>query len=48
MVRALERVGSRRKVGDYGLRMVMRGGMLEGKVGIGMRGVLGELGLGGW
>jgi hypothetical protein len=35
-------------VGDYGLRRVMRGGKLVERVERGRRGVLGELGLGGW
>jgi hypothetical protein len=48
MVRALGRVVSRRKVGDYGLKRVMKGGKWAGKVVRGMRGVLGGLGLGGW
>ena len=48
MVRALGRVVSLRMVGDYGLKRVMKGGMLVGRVERGMRGVLGELGLGGW
>jgi hypothetical protein len=48
MVRALGRVVSLRRVGDCGLKRVMRGGMWVKMVVRGMRGVLGELGLGGW
>ena len=47
MVMASGLVVSLRKVGDYGWKMGMKGGMLVGKVEIGMRGALGELGLGG-
>jgi len=48
MVTVLGRVVSLRKVGDYDLRMEMRGGKLVEMVEIEMRGVLGELGSGGW
>jgi hypothetical protein len=48
MEMALGRVVNLRMVGDYGLKRVMRGGMLVEMVEIGMRGALGELGLGGW
>ena len=41
---ALGRVVSLKKVGDYDLKRVMMGGMLVGRVVIGMRGELGELG----
>jgi hypothetical protein len=48
MEMALGRVVSLKKVGGYGLKRVMQGGMLVGRVERGMRGELGELGLGGW
>jgi len=48
MVMALGRVVSQRTVGDYGLRRVKKGGMLVGKVVIGMQDVLGGSALGGW
>ena len=48
MVMALGRVVSLKKVGDYGLQRVMKGGKWVGRVERGMRGVLEGLGLGGW
>ena len=48
MVRALGLVVSLRKVGDYGWKMGMKGGMLVGKVVIGMQDVLGGSALGAW
>jgi hypothetical protein len=47
MAMVLGRVVSRKMVGDYGLKRVMKGGMLVGRVERGMRDVPGGSGLGG-